>query len=254
MFVCFYKLFETFTIFYEYAVLYSLPILSFDFYLEEEIDGTTLARLPFDEIRVLLPKLKDRVLFTEKRDTLIKEWSNDASERLDGEGSSNQCSKETFDACSTSQITTSTQDLLDDTPVSSDDMNNDKFETTLSIDSQVNDVEHDDLEEPQQKLPLDFEFGSLPDDIQVIVDENELTKLRGHTNHRRILLNFIFKDVVNNYNLLYAIIKMNFKYLKLTFADFYYRYPTASEYCIITRALLKVLEMPITNENAAVRK
>jgi hypothetical protein len=212
-----------------------------------------LARLPFDELRALLPKLKDRVLFAEKRDILIKECDNATSAQLDGENTLNECSKQTFDICSPSQISTSKQDLLDDAPVSSDDMNNETVITTSNIDSQENKDDHDDLEEPQQKLPPDYELESLPEEIQVVVNENELTKLRGHTNHRRVLLNFVFKDVVNNYNILYGIIKLNFKDLKLFFVYFYYRYPTGNEYFIITQALLKALKMPMTSENT-VRK
>ncbi|CAF1417033.1 unnamed protein product, partial [Rotaria sordida] len=140
---------------------------------------------------------------------LIKEWNNTANEQLDGTNTLNECSKQTFDICSASQIIASTQDLLNDTPLF---------------------YENDDLEEPQQNLPLDFAFVSLPEDIQLIIDENELMKLRGHTNHRRILLNFVFQIVVNTYNLLY---------------------PEASDYFLITQALLKALKIPTTDANAA---
>ncbi|CAF4933733.1 unnamed protein product, partial [Rotaria magnacalcarata] len=95
-----------------------------------------------------------------------------------------------------SQITTATQDFLAGALPPSDVMDNETIGTTLHIDSQANEDEHDDLEEKQQKLPLDFEFASLPKEIQIVVDENELTKLRGHTNHRRILLNFVFQHVI----------------------------------------------------------
>ncbi|CAF2039466.1 unnamed protein product [Rotaria magnacalcarata] len=76
-----------------------------------------------------------------------------------------------------SQITTATQDFLAGALPPSDVMDNETIGTTLHIDSQANEDEHDDLEEKQQKLPLDFEFASLPKEIQIVVDENELTKL-----------------------------------------------------------------------------
>ncbi|CAF3969951.1 unnamed protein product, partial [Rotaria sordida] len=168
---------------------------------KEEIDGIMLARLPFDELRALFSKLKDRVLFTEKRDILIKEWNNTANEQLDGTNTLNECSKQTFDICSASQIIASTQDLLNDTPLFCNDMNNGTSGTTSNIDSQINEDENDDLEESQQNLPLDFAFISLPEDIQLIIDENE--------------------------------------------------YPKASDYFLITQALLKALKIPTTDANAA---
>ncbi|CAF1680854.1 unnamed protein product, partial [Rotaria magnacalcarata] len=152
----------------------------------EDIDGYMLTRLPFDELRALLPKLKDRILFNEKRDILIKEWSNGANEQLESRNALNECNKQTVDICSESQITTATQYFLAGALPPSDVMDNETIGTTLHIDSQANEDEHDDLEEKQQKLPLDFEFASLPKEIQIVVDENELTKLRGHTHHRRI--------------------------------------------------------------------
>lgn len=190
------------------------------FCLEEEIDGTMLAKLPFDELRALFPKLKDRVLFTEKRDLLIKECNVIANEQLDGEDTLNESRKQTFDTCTASQTIASTQDLIDNPLLSCNDMSNDTLGTISDIDGQINEDENDDSEEPQQSLPLDFEFVSLPEEIQVIIDENELIKLRGHTNHRRILLNFVFKVVVNTYNLLYKIIEMHFVDLKSLFFIF----------------------------------
>ncbi|CAF4032126.1 unnamed protein product [Rotaria sordida] len=199
---------------YEVEFCGTLDLLGFDQFLgilphgldiynvrEEEIDGIMLARLPFDELRALFSKLKDRVLFTEKRDILIKEWNNTANEQLDGTNTLNECSKQTFDICSASQIIASTQDLLNDTPLFCNDMNNGTSGTTSNIDSQINEDENDDLEESQQNLPLDFAFISLPEDIQLIIDENE--------------------------------------------------YPKASDYFLITQALLKALKIPTTDANAA---
>ncbi|CAF5154143.1 unnamed protein product, partial [Rotaria magnacalcarata] len=70
----------------------------------------------------------------------------------------------------------------------------------------------------------------LPEELEEIINENELIKLRGHTNHRRILLNFVFKVVFNTYNILY---------------------PKAHDYFLITHALLKALKIPTTDTNAA---
>ncbi|CAF1416102.1 unnamed protein product, partial [Adineta steineri] len=197
---------------------------------EEEIDGATLARLPYDEVRTLFPNLKDRILFTEKRDLLIKQCDNIANEQLDDGDILNQSSKQTFDTCTALQSTTSTQDLLNNPSLSSNNMNGDEFDTASNIDDEVNHDETDDLEEPQQNLPTDFAFSSLPEEIQVIIDENKLMKLRGHTNHRRILLNFVFKAVATTYNLLY---------------------PEANDYFLITQTLLKALNISTTDANAA---
>jgi len=202
-----------------------------------------LARLPFDELRALFPKLKDRVLFTEKRDLLIKECNISVNKQLDGGDTLNESREQTI---------ASTQDLLDNPLLSCNDMSNDTLVTTSDIDGEINEDENDDSEEPQQKLPLDFAFVSLPEDIEVIIDENELIKLRWHTNHRRTLLNFVFKFVVNTYNLLYKIIEMHFADLKSNFVYFHYRYPKASDYFLMTQALLKALKIPTTDANAVV--
>ncbi|CAF1517875.1 unnamed protein product, partial [Adineta steineri] len=231
-----------------------LLILFFDFYLEDEIDGATLTRLPYDEVRTLFPKLKDRVLFTEKRDLLIKQCNNIVNEQLGDGDILNQSSKQIFDTCTTSQAITSTQDLLNNPSLSSNSMNSDAFDAASNIDDKVNHDETDDLEEPQQNLPTDFAFSSLPEEIEVIIDENELMKLRGHTNHRRILLNFVFKAVATTYNLLYKIIEMNFVDSKPNFVFFPDRYSKANDYFLITQALLKALNISTTDANVAVRK
>ncbi|CAF1567008.1 unnamed protein product [Adineta steineri] len=210
----------------------SLPNdLMHDYAEEEEIDGATLARLSYDEVRTLFPKLKDRILFTKKLDLLIKQCDNIANEQLGDGDILNQSSKQTFDTCTASQSTTLTQNLLNNPSLSSNNMNGDEFDAASNIDDEVNHDETDDLEEPQQNLPTDFAFSSLPEEIQVIIDENELMKLRGHTNHRRILLNFVFKAVATTYNLLY---------------------PKANDYFLITQALLKALNISTTDANAAI--
>ncbi|CAF3827820.1 unnamed protein product [Rotaria sp. Silwood1] len=203
--------------------------------VEEEIGEVMLARLPFDELRALFPKLKDRVLFTEKRDILIKENNNTTNEQLDGKNILNE---------------SSTQDLLDDIPLFCNDMNNETSGTTSNIDCQLNEDENGNLEESQQNLSSDFAFVSLQEEIQVIVDENDLMKLREHTNHRRILLNFVFKIVVNTYNLLYRIIHMHLVDIKPFFVYFLHMYPKASDYFLITQTLLKTLKISTPDANA----
>ncbi|CAF4395992.1 unnamed protein product, partial [Adineta steineri] len=113
-----------------------LLIHFFNFYLEEEIDGATLARLPYDEVRTLFPKLKDRVLFTEKRDLLIKQCNNIVNEQLDDEDILNQSSKQTFDTCTALQSTTSTQNLLNNPSLSSNNINGDAFDAASNIDDE----------------------------------------------------------------------------------------------------------------------
>ncbi|CAF5204391.1 unnamed protein product, partial [Rotaria magnacalcarata] len=151
-------------------------------------------------------EIKDRVLFTEKLDLLIKGSNNIENEQLDSEGALNVCSKQTFDKCAASQTTASTKDSLDDPLLSSNDMSNDTFDTTSNVDDKTNEDGNDGSEEFQQNLPLDFTLVPLPEELEEIINENELIKLRGHTNHRRILLNFVFKVVFNTYNLLYRIV------------------------------------------------
>ncbi|CAF1375448.1 unnamed protein product [Adineta steineri] len=158
-----------------------LLIHFFNFYLEEEIDGATLARLPYDEVRTLFPKLKDRILFTEKRDLLIKQCDNIANEQLDDGDILNQFSKQIFDTCTTSQAIALTQDLLNNPSLSSNNMNGNEFDAASNIDDEVNHDETDDLEEPQQHLPTDFAFSSLPEEIQIyvstIMDESDVEQL-----------------------------------------------------------------------------
>ena len=143
-----------------------------------------LSKLPYDELRALFPKLKDRVLFSE-RDLLIKQCNTNEHKRLNREETLNEFSKETFNTCTTSPTLASTRDLLDDLPIARNDICYDTFDMTSNIDSEVNEAENTDTKEQQQQnLPLDFAFVSLPEEIQVIIDANELIKLRGHTNHR----------------------------------------------------------------------
>ncbi|CAF4288839.1 unnamed protein product, partial [Adineta steineri] len=148
---------------------------------QEEIDGATLARLPYDEVRTLFPKLKDRILFTEKRDLLIKQCDNIANEQLDDGDILNQFSKQIFDTCTTSQAIALTQDLLNNPSLSSNNMNGNEFDAASNIDDEVNHDETDDLEEPQQHLPTDFAFSSLPEEIQIyvstIMDESDVEQL-----------------------------------------------------------------------------
>ncbi len=65
-------------------------------------------------------------------------------------------------------------------------------------------------------------------------------------------MNFVFKTIVQTYNLLYT--KKHFVDLKPNFVYFYYRYPKADDYLLITQALLKALNIPIADINATVRK
>ncbi|CAF4742545.1 unnamed protein product, partial [Rotaria magnacalcarata] len=80
-------------------------------------------------LRALLPKLKDRILFNEKRDILIKEWSNGANEQLESRNALNECNKQTVDICSESQITTATQYFLAGALPPSDVMDNETIGT-----------------------------------------------------------------------------------------------------------------------------
>ncbi|CAM4791651.1 unnamed protein product [Rotaria magnacalcarata] len=201
------------------AVVEHLQVVGFNekiWFYEVEFGGT-LDLLHFDKFLCILPhgldiyyvgeeEIKDRVLFTEKLDLLIKGSNNIENEQLDSEGALNVCSKQTFDKCAASQTTASTKDSLDDPLLSSNDMSNDTFDTTSNVDDKTNEDGNDGSEEFQQNLPLDFTLVPLPEELEEIINENELIKLRGHTNHRRILLNFVFKVVFNTYNLLYRIV------------------------------------------------
>ncbi|CAF1531366.1 unnamed protein product [Adineta ricciae] len=196
---------------------------------QEEIDGALLAKLPFDELRTLFPKLKDRVLFTERLDLLMKECSNIPIEQSNEENISNEAARQIFDPDPVPQTTYSTEDVPDSSLLSTNDTNCDTFQASGNVYNPTGDGDNDDSEDPIEHLPSDFAFVSLPEEIQMVIGENDLTKLRGHTNHRRILLNFVFKTIVSTYNLLY---------------------PNANDYFLMTQALLKALKISIAELNA----
>ncbi|CAF0724721.1 unnamed protein product, partial [Didymodactylos carnosus] len=196
----------------------------------EEVDGYMLIKLPYDELRVLLPKLKDRMRFTEERDKLINNLGGGGRGEPDKEERSDSFLDQSVDTYNAQQTTTAYKGLFDDISIP---INNTVTVTsgTRSINNYriKTDEQDDNPEASQPKMPAGYEFTTLPEQIQSIVDENDLTKLCGRTNHHRMLLSAVFKDVVNNYYLLY---------------------PKASDYVIITQALLKALKIPITNSNA----
>ncbi|CAF1431563.1 unnamed protein product, partial [Didymodactylos carnosus] len=110
---------------------------------------------------------------------------------------------QTIDTYNAQQTTTAYKDLFDDISVPIDNTVTVTSETTSVNNYRVKADEQDDNPEAsQQKMPPGYEFTTLPDQIQSIVDENDLTRLRGRTNHHRMLLSAVFKDVVDNYSLL----------------------------------------------------
>ncbi|CAF3502492.1 unnamed protein product [Rotaria sordida] len=92
------------------------------------------------------------------------------------------------------------------------------------------DEEHDDrLIENEIQLQEDYELPQFPTDLKLVVDQKNFTKLAAHTYFRRVLLNLVYDDIAHKHNLLY---------------------PKAQDYLIITKAVLRSLNIPIDDKNA----
>ncbi|CAF4138754.1 unnamed protein product, partial [Didymodactylos carnosus] len=170
-------------------------------YLDEEVNGEMLSRLPFEEIRIIFPKLKDRMKFTEERDKLIK--SINGCENLE------QFRLYSLERQPQSQLNDGNNSLssagaiFDDEPIPVDNevTNLQQITTTMLNDNNLlNKYEQEDEARITEKqIPNDYE---LPVEIQLLVDEKDLTRLNGHTNHCRVLLDFVFEDVKKTHGLL----------------------------------------------------
>ncbi|CAF1375267.1 unnamed protein product [Rotaria sordida] len=105
-------------------------------------------------------------------------------------------------------------------------------EASLSKSSSTHseDEEHDDrLIENEIQLQEDYELPQFPTDLKLVVDQKNFTKLAAHTYFRRVLLNLVYDDIAHKHNLLY---------------------PKAQDYLIITKAVLRSLNIPIDDKNA----
>ncbi|CAF1021362.1 unnamed protein product [Adineta steineri] len=91
-----------------------------------------------------------------------------------------------------------------------------------------NEENDNQIEENIIKLQNDYKLPTFPDDLQFVVDQNDLTKLARHSYFRKVLLNLIYNDIANKHQLLY---------------------PKAQDYLIITKAVLRSLNIPVDNQN-----
>ncbi|CAF1340778.1 unnamed protein product [Didymodactylos carnosus] len=80
----------------------------------EEVEGYMLIKLSYDELRVLLPKLKVRMRFTEERDKLINNLGGDGRGEQDKEERSDSFHNQSVDTYNTQQTTTGYNGLFDD--------------------------------------------------------------------------------------------------------------------------------------------
>ncbi|CAF4097291.1 unnamed protein product, partial [Adineta steineri] len=189
----------------------------------EEIDGNLLMKLRFEEIKILFPKLKQRTIFMDEREKLLsklcteKDQSNSTS--IDDNDSEEQLLLIDENMRSSDSVPFVEEIVIENTEVSLFDSNKNHS------DNEENDNQ---IEENIIKLQDDYKLPTFPDDLQFVVDQNDLTKLAPHSYFRKVLLNLIYNDIANKHQLLY---------------------PKAQDYLIITKAVLRSLNIPVDNQN-----
>lgn len=173
-------------------------------HLDEEIDGNLLLKLPFEEICLLVPKIKDRIKFIEQLDKL-KKISNDFLESISNENQDHSNDHDrTIDSSDKSNTNIIDTDISLDEPLAFD---NNVSLTSESVTSNDNAQTNSDARETytnptQNHLPSDYELTSLSNQIKILGDEIHASKLKAHTTHRRMILDAVFRDVSNNYQIL----------------------------------------------------
>ncbi|CAF1306240.1 unnamed protein product [Adineta ricciae] len=88
-------------------------------------------------------------------------------------------------------------------------------------------IDENNIDDEQPSFPNIYVIPDLPNKIQQIVAKDEINEFRSHTNARRLLLDTIFNDVTTKYFTLY---------------------PNRDHYKAMGKAILKLLNIPKTNE------
>ncbi|CAF0915667.1 unnamed protein product [Didymodactylos carnosus] len=201
----------------------------------EEADGETVLLLQENEILQIFPKLKDRVKFKSERQLLFgNTYATDRqSQQLQ---QLHLVSTEFEQPLHKNDNIPATGQILTIGFIDGEDFLSDNSVTVTTVETNENDQESDIGINNQtniniQPLSSDFKILTIPRKVQQIIDNNDLIKLAGHTNHRRMLLEAVYNDLITSYGLLY---------------------PNQRDYTVITQAILIALIIPITNEAAMV--
>ncbi|CAF2779622.1 unnamed protein product [Rotaria sp. Silwood2] len=192
--------------------------------LEEEIDGHLLQKLRFEEIKSLFPKLKQRTIFLDEREKLSYKLCSEKIQSnptpIDDDDQEEQSLFVDENMKSSDSIPFVDEVVIENTEVSSPNSSN----------NHSDDEENDDqLIEKEIKLQEDYELPPFPTDLKFVIDQKDFTKLAAHSNLRRVLLNLVYDDIANKHHLLY---------------------PKSQDYIVITKAILRSLNIPVDNKDA----
>jgi len=172
------------------------PVL---FYLDEDIDGGTLALLQHNDIVQIFPRIKDRVKFVDQRAKLILNF-NEQDENNHGTRS-NQ-----FDSTSSLQPEGELEENgITDSFVSNkskESINQTDQITDPNVSSDINSSDDIDNIYTKVKLSDDYEGPDLTIRMLQYVDENDISKFNPHTSMRSELLSLLFDDVTKSHQLL----------------------------------------------------
>ncbi|CAF2903414.1 unnamed protein product [Rotaria sp. Silwood2] len=191
---------------------------------QEEIDGHLLQKLRFEEIKSLFPKLKQTTLFLDEREKLSYKLCSEKIQSnptpIDDDDQEEQSLFVDENMKSSDSIPFVDEVVIENTEVSSSNSSN----------NHSDDEENDDqLIEKEIKLQEDYELPPFPTDLKFVIDQKDFTKLAAHSNLRRVLLNLVYDDIANKHHLLY---------------------PKSQDYIVITKAILRSLNIPVDNKDA----
>lgn len=180
-------------------------------YLDEEIDGDLLLKLSFEEIKCLFPKLKQRTLFMSEREKLScksfneKIQSNSTPSDDDDQNDESLLMDENIKSADSipfiQEVIIGNADAI---PFNQEVVvgNADVSLSSSSINHSDDDANDDQLMKGTVKLQQDYELPPLPNDLKLVVDQKDLTKLVAHGYLRKTLLNLVYDDIANKRGLL----------------------------------------------------
>ena len=154
-------------------------------------------KLRFEDIKSLVPKLKQRTIFMDEREKLSCIVSTKTVESNSTQANDDNNEEQPL--------------FIDENFKPSDSIpfveevviENTEVSLTNSSSTHSEEEEHDDqLIENEIKLPEDYELPKFPSDLRLVVEQRDLTKLSPHTHLRRVLLNLVYDDIANKHNLL----------------------------------------------------
>jgi len=154
-----------------------------------------------DELRRIFPKLNDRVKFIFEVNKLEHRPSAEAQSIRAFSQPENLDNSNNNESFSDSQLP-----LIIDEEFS--DMHTTAVNLTVQATTDVEDGDHNSIPEEEliafktePKLPDNYELPELSTSLRELIDNGDISKLGGHTNHRGQLMNAIYEDVTNKYKI-----------------------------------------------------